>query len=58
MVQAKSLNMMTGDTITGEGMPRHRNLFNKGQLIINFTVSFLTENILKLRLHGRQIAYK
>ena len=46
MVHAKNLNMVTGDTITGEGMPRHRNLFNKGQLIINFTISFPPENIL------------
>ena len=46
MVQANNLNMVTGYTITGEGTPQHRNLFNKGQLIINFTVSFPPEKFL------------
>ena len=46
MVQANNLNMVTGDTITGKGMPQHRTLFNNGQLIIKFTVSFPPEKFL------------
>ena len=36
-------------TILGEGMPQHRNIFNKGQLIITFTVTFPPEGFLPVK---------
>ncbi|KAF6027082.1 DNAJA4 [Bugula neritina] len=35
--------------ITGEGMPQHRNPFNKGELLIKFTVVFPPQNYLPER---------